>query len=97
MNTFTLLDAVTAVVDGAETRLQADPSAFARDEATVQVAITGGTATVLIEGRISPAFPWVQLGAAISASALVPVSRLPYMRARVTARSGSTISAAVFA
>ena len=69
-----------------------EASAEARDEAMVQVSITG-TATVQLFGRLARNRPWVQLGTDITATGLFPISRVPFVFARVSAASGgATVS-----
>jgi len=89
---YSLLDGATATGDGPTLSLRSDRS---RDEALVQVAITGGTATVVIYGRLSEAMPWVEL-TSTTADAIVPLARVAEMKANVSAISGATVDAVVF-
>lgn len=88
----TLLNAATAVSTGPVVSLR---SHHDRDEALVQVNITGGSATVEILGRASIRLPFLVL-ATINSSSIVPVARVAEMQARVAAVSGATVDADVY-
>lgn len=84
-----LLNAVTATGDSATINVPSISRGFAR---SVQVSITGGTATVVVRGRSTSAAPWVDL-ATFSASGISLVSLPPQLEISVTAISGATVSA----
>jgi len=56
-----------------------------------QVSISGGTATVSLEGRAAPDAPWIQLGLS-SANSVGAFNCLPEVRANITAISGATVN-----
>lgn len=58
-----------------------------RDEATLQVAITG-TATVVFRGRLSENAEWFDVKT-ITASELTPIAKIPYIQLEITANTGS--------
>lgn len=62
-----------------------------RDKATVQVAISA-TATVSVQGRLGPSFPWVELES-VTNSGITVVDAMPEYRADVTANTGQVDAA----
>lgn len=89
---YRLLDGATATGDGPTLSLRSDRS---RDEALVQVAISGTSATVVIYGRLSADLPWVEL-TSVTADSIVPLARVAEMKANVSAISSATVDAVVF-
>jgi hypothetical protein len=61
-----------------------------RDQITVNVSISAGTATYVIEGRNSPNDAWTQLATG-SASAAANVVRTSRIRCRLSAATGATV------
>lgn len=66
----------------------------AREHTLIDIALSAGTATILIEGRNTPADTAVTV-ATVSASGATLAVRYPQMRIHVTAASGATIRASI--
>ncbi len=82
------LEAVTASGAGAALSFQLGPKEGA---CAIVTGIT--TATVAIQGRISPTAPWVTLGTPLTADGLYDIPHaMPEMRANVTAYTSGTIT-----
>lgn len=87
------LDAVTVVTNGATVY----PN-YVRGRCVAQAEITGGTATVVVQGRADDNAPWASLGVLSEAdmgsnsTALLDVTSMPQMRMVVANVSGSTTS-----
>lgn len=60
-----------------------------------QVSITGGTATVILQGRNSGDYGWTTVSTLSSDGDSVPVTLYREMRANVTAISGATVLASL--
>ena len=58
------------------------------DEMMVQVEITGGSATIDLEGRTDPTMPWVTL-VEFTSDGLLPFPVHPQIRLNVTANTGT--------
>ena len=69
------------------------PEYNGQNEAIVQIEITN-TATVIIQGRVSSAFSWVELISVKSVNTLQPITYMPEIRAVVDWTSG-TVSVGV--
>jgi len=86
-----LIESATTTVTGVEQKIRTDRS---RDEALIQVDIVGGSATVIIEGRIGQTFQWIVVST-VTASSLIPITRVAEIRCRITAISGATVDAGI--
>jgi hypothetical protein len=84
----TMLPNTTTVTDGPSVFVE---SRYRNGSRPVDIQLTGGTATVVIEGRSRPDLGWIQLHSTTAAQSTT-VSCRAEMRARVTAISGATVS-----
>ena len=87
-----LLDGETGTVTGDQVPTSSE---YFRDNKTafLQVDLDGGTGSVMVQGRIDPALPWVNiLDAAITADSIQVIAALPYMRATLTSGSASDVN-----
>jgi hypothetical protein len=78
-----LLKAVDRNAEGPETALKVVGNREAPARMVVQIAVTG-EALVQIQGRIDRAAPWQNMGSAQSASALVHIDAVQFLRAITT-------------
>jgi hypothetical protein len=90
-----LLKAADRNTEGPEVSLRVIGSREAPARMVIQIAIAGA-ATVEIQGRIARDAPWQLLGAALSASALMHVEPVQFLRA-VTTSVGPNATASVWA
>lgn len=85
---------LTVAASGVTTGTTFDVQRDTRSHMPVQVDITAGTATVVIEGRIDPSCQWIALFTTSTTDA-TSVLRMPQMRARLSAASAATVRAAI--
>lgn len=89
MMTTTLLTEVAAPGTSGTQQLRTDSS---KDDFVLQVVISG-TATVALEGRVSPDLPWVQIDS-LTSSAVNVYARVPQIRVNVLSVAG-TVTVAI--
>lgn len=84
-------------IDGATTVSEGSASIARRngDFTSVQVDISGGTATVDIYARLDRSMGWIKMGASLTASALQQFTFAHEWRYDITAISGATVKVAV--
>jgi hypothetical protein len=61
----------------------------------LHVSIVGTSASVSIYGRAHPALPFIQLGAAVTATGVSVIPVLPEMYSQVTAIAAAVVNAAI--
>lgn len=83
-----LLDGVTTNQTGLEFSLPPRPVGV--DDMLCQIDIAGGTVTVTVEGRLHEDMDWQTLTSQ-TASTIVPLAWVPYVRAVTTSISGATV------
>jgi hypothetical protein len=87
-----LLKAVNGDTVGQETAMRVVGSREPPGRMGLQIAVTG-TATVQIQGRIARDAPWLDMGAAHSASALMHIEPTQFLRAVASQMAaGSSVS-----
>lgn len=64
------------------------------DEFVVQFNIAGGTATVVLEGRLAPNLPWAAIES-VSEPSIKVYARIPEIRARIASNAGATVNVLV--
>lgn len=95
---FTPFAAITTNTTGAAINLDGQRAAIrhGRDEATVQIDITG-TATVAVQARIEATLGWATVDSGITASKIVRIGRVVEVRLVTTGVSAGTVTGGVLA
>jgi hypothetical protein len=95
MSVSLLLKAVGSDTTGQETALRVIGAREPPSKMTIQIAVTG-TAHVQIQGRIARDAPWLDIGPGHSASALLYIDPVQFLRA-VAEKVGSGATVSVWA
>lgn len=89
MSVISLLKAVKTNTEGQETSLRIIGTREPPARMSLQIQVTGA-ASVQIQGKLAREAPWVNVGAAHSASALAFIDPVPFLRAVATGMAGDS-------
>ena len=91
--TATLLSAVTVTGAGTAYAVNNALNGASSRDGIYQIDIAGGTATVVLQGRVNDSADWVTVATLSADGATQIVTLYPLMRGNVTVISGATVSA----